>query len=89
MLAAHESLDGEDRAVRVGHALPLGNLPNETLAFLGEGHHGRGCSSTFLIHDDSGLTALHHRHNRVRRTEVDSDDLAHLLISPTRRIRKT
>jgi hypothetical protein len=41
-LAAHETLDRENRVGRVGDGLAFGGLADQTLAILGEGHDGRG-----------------------------------------------
>src|SRR3954453_11041752 len=51
----------------------------EPLAALGEGDDGRGGATTLGVLDDGGLTALEHRHARVRRAEVDADGLAHVV----------
>ncbi len=60
----------------VGHRLPLGDLPDEPLAVLGEGDDRRRDPRAFLIDDDGGLPAFHHRDDRVGGAEVDSNDFA-------------
>ena len=67
VFAAHEALDREDRVLGVRHGLPLGDLPDEPLAVLGEGHHGRRRPRAFLVHDHGRLTAFHDRYHRVGR----------------------
>ena len=58
-LASHEALDREDRVLRVGHRLPLGDLPDQPLAGLGERHDRRRQPAAFRVGDDGGLAAFH------------------------------
>ena len=57
--APHEALDGEDRVLGIGDCLPLGDLPNQQLALLGECDHGRTSSRAFGIRYDDRFAALH------------------------------
>ncbi len=75
--AAHEALDREDGVLRVGDRLPLGHLAHQALARLGEAHHRRSSPAALLVGDDHRLARLHHRHHRVCRSQVNSNDLAH------------
>ena len=75
--AAHEALDREDRAVRVGDLLALGGRPDEPLAVLRERDDGRSRPAALRVRDDGGLAALEDGHARVRRAEVDADCLCH------------
>jgi hypothetical protein len=77
-LPAHETLDGEDGVLRVGHRLPLGHLADQALARLRERHHRWRQSSPFGVGDDDGLAAFHDRNDRIGGAQVDSDDFAHL-----------
>ena len=77
VLAAHEPLDREDRLLRVRDGLPLGRRADEALAVLLEGDDGGGRARALGVRDDGRLAAFHHRHDAVRRAEVDTDDLAH------------
>jgi hypothetical protein len=55
--------------------LALGSLSNDTLAVGGEGDHG-GCGAGALrVFDDTWRLALHDRHTRVSRAEVDTNDV--------------
>ena len=77
LLAAHEALDREDGVLGVGFALALGGHADEAIAVLGERDHGGGRTATLGVRDHGRLAALEDGHARVRRTEVDADDLAH------------
>ena len=77
LLAAHEALDREDRVLRVGHCLALGDGADEPLTTAGERHHRRSRPTTLGVLDDRRLATLQHGHTRVGRAEVDSDCLSH------------
>ena len=57
--ATHEPLDGENGVFRIGDRLSFGDLPDQELALLGEGHHGRCRSRALGIRNDDRLAALH------------------------------
>jgi len=82
--AAHEPLDREDGVLRIGHRLPLGDLPHQTLSSFGEGHHRRRQTSAFGVGDDNRLSTFHHGDNRIGCPEVDPDDFAHSVTSISR-----
>ena len=75
--AAHEALDRVDGVGGVGDGLALGQLADEPLAALGEGDDRRDRPTALSGRDDGRLAAFHHRHDGVRRAQVDADDLAH------------
>ena len=79
---AHEAFDGIHGVFGIGHRLALRHLADEPLARLGDGHDGRCCPRAFLVGDDHRLTALHHGHHGVRRSEVNSNNLAHCCLPP-------
>src|SRR5690606_39311142 len=58
VIRPHLSLDGDDRAVRVGDRLPLGDLPYQPLAVLGESDDRRRRTGTFRVGDDDRFAAL-------------------------------
>ncbi len=74
---AHEALDRIDRVGRVGDRLALGQLADKALARLGEGDDRGHGPAALSRSDHGGFAALHDRHDRVGRAEVDADDLAH------------
>ena len=82
-LAADEALDGEQGLGRVGDRLTFGDLPDETLAAVGEGDDGRGGPVAFGVFDDLGVTTFHDGHARVGRAQVDAYNFSHdaLLLS--------
>ena len=64
--------------LRVGEGLALGDLADQALALGGEADDGGRGAGAFLVGDDLGGAALHHRHAGVRGPEVDADDLTHV-----------
>ena len=63
--------------LRVGQGLALGDLADQALALGREAHDGGRGARAFLVGDDLGGAALHHRDAGVGRAEVDADDLTH------------
>jgi len=75
--APDQALDGKQRILRIRDRLALGRLADQHLIVLGEGDdRGRGAISLAVL-DHARLAAFHDRHTRVRRTQIDADDLAH------------
>jgi len=66
-----------------GDGLTLGDLADELLAYGGEGHDRRRGTSAFRVGDDPGFTAVEEGDARVRRPEVDPDDLSHDTAGPS------
>ena len=79
-VGAHVALDGDDGAIRVGHRLTLGDLTDQTLAVLREGHDGRRGARAFGVRDDNRLAAFHHGDAAIRSTKVNTDNLAHICV---------
>ena len=75
--AAHEALDGVDGVGRVGDGLALGDLADQPLARLAEGHDRGHGPAALRAGDDGRLAALHDGDHGVGGAEVDADDLAH------------
>ena len=75
-----------DRRLGVGDRLALGDLPDQPLAALGEGHHRRRGARPLAVGDHHRLAALHDRDAAVGGPEVDADDLPHA--RPTLRPRR-
>ena len=63
--ASHEPLDRENRVFGIRDRLALGDLSNQPLAGFGKRHYRRGRAGTFLIRDNRGLSALHHRDDEL------------------------
>ena len=93
VLVAHVALDRPDRPVRVGDGLPLGDLTDQDLARLGEGHDRRCRSRALRVRDDDRFPRLKGGDDRVRRTEVHTYRSCHRdplsLSSPNCRAPKT
>lgn len=52
------------------------HLANQTVASLGEGHHGGGGAATLSVGDDGGLATLHGRDGAVGGAQVDTHHLS-------------
>ncbi len=76
--STHKPLDREHRIFWIGDLLVLGDLPDQPLAFVREANHRRRQSRTGGIHQYLRRRTFHHRHHRVRRAQVYSDNLSHL-----------
>ena len=76
LLAAHEALDREDRALGVHHGLALGDGADEALVVT-EADHRRGRAAALGVLEHGRLGALHDGEAGVGRTEIDSDRLSH------------
>jgi hypothetical protein len=72
--SAHEAFDGVDGAFGIGDRLPLGGVADQDVALVGESDHAGRDPVALLVGNDLDLAALHHRHHRVRRAQVDADD---------------
>src|SRR5262249_14596179 len=81
ILTPHESLNGVNRILGVGYSLSLRNLPNETLATLGECDDRRRRATTLLVCNDDRFSALHNGYDGVCGPQVDSYNLAHRKVS--------
>ena len=77
VVGAHFALDGDDGAVRIGDGLALGDLADEALAVLGEGHDRRSGAGAFRVGDDGGLAAFHNGDAGIGGAKVNTDNLAH------------
>ncbi len=74
---ADQALDREECVLGIGHRLAFGRLADEAFTRFGKcNHRGRGAHSLAVL-DHLGILAFHHRDARVRRAEIDTDDLAH------------
>ena len=57
-----------------------GDLADQTLAVLREGHDGRRGARAFGVRDDNRLAAFHHGDAAIRSTKVNTDNLAHICV---------
>ena len=77
---AHEALDGIDGVGWVGDCLTLGQLPDQAFAGLGESHDRRHGPAALGRGDDDGFATLHNRHHRVGSPQIDTYNLAHVVL---------
>mmetsp|Transcript_8272 Transcript_8272/g.27507 ORF Transcript_8272/g.27507 Transcript_8272/m.27507 type:complete len:698 (+) Transcript_8272:103-2196(+) len=73
-LATNDTLDVEQRVLRVDGRLTLGGVADET-TLVGERHPRRGRAVTFGVQQHVRFTVSPHGDARVRRTEIDTDDV--------------
>ena len=78
---AHETLDAEDSVLRVGDSLTLGGVSHLPFAVFHECDDGRSGALAFAVGDHSGLVALKNGYATVGGTQVDSNNLSHILIN--------
>ena len=71
------SLDGANRAFRVGDRLALCLVTYEHFAVLGESNDGRGRAMALRVGNDARLAALENGDDGVGRSEVDADGTWH------------
>jgi hypothetical protein len=71
------------KKVRIGDALPLGGLTDQTLAIRGEGDDRRRGTRAFSVLDDLGGRAFHHCDAGVGRAQIDADYFSHFYSSQT------
>src|SRR5215470_8266347 len=75
----HEALDGEDGVLRIRDRLPLRHLTDQGFSLLRERHDRGSQAAAFLVGDDGRITTLHYRHHGIRRSEVDTNHLRHVV----------
>ena len=75
--AAHKPLDGIHGILGIRHRLPLCDLADQPLARLSNCHYGRGRPCPFLVGDYHRFATLHHGDDRVRGSQVNSNNLTH------------
>ena len=80
-VGAHVALDRPDGALDVGDRLALGDLADEDLAVLGEGHDRGGGARALGVGDHGGLAALEDGDAGVGGAEVDADRSCHGCVS--------
>ena len=76
-LPPDQPLDREDRALGIGHRLPLGGLTHETFAVVGERDNGRRRARALRILNHLGRRALHDSDARIGRAKVDANYFRH------------
>ena len=77
-IGAHMPFDRTNRPIGVGDGLPLGDLTDQNLARLGEGHHRGGGAGALRIRDDGWVATFQHGDHRVGGAQVDTDCTSHV-----------
>ena len=77
IFAAHQTFDGKDGVLGVGHSLTFGSLAHKAFAALGESHDGRGGPGAFGVGDDLVFAVVHNSHAAVGGSEVNSENFCH------------
>ena len=77
-LPADQTLDGEQRVLRVGDGLALGRLTNQDFAVIGIGNDGRSSTVAFRVLDHASMVAIQNSDAGVGSTQVNTDDFTHL-----------
>ena len=63
----------------VGNGLAFGNIAHKAF-FVRKSHHGRGGAAAFRVGDAFGILALHDVNAGVGSTQVNTDNLGHMVI---------
>ena len=78
---AHESLHREQSVLWVGYSLPLGDLADITFTGFGiQRNDRRGYPTAFSVLHNHGFPGFNDCRDRVRCSEVDSQDFSHLFL---------
>src|SRR5690606_10672477 len=80
-LPSDQPLHRVQRIRRVGHGLPLRDLPDKSFVLVRKRDDGRRCAAAFLVRDNLHGAVLKHRYTAVCCAEVDSDYFAHNALS--------
>ena len=78
---AHQALDREHRALRVGDALALRDAAYTPFAVLRERHDRRCGTAALCVWNDLRLSVVDKRDTRVGRSQIDPNDLPHLALA--------
>jgi hypothetical protein len=79
-----QALDGEQRVLWIGDRLTFGGLADEAFLVVGKGDHRGRCACPLGVLQDLALAALHDGDARIGRAQIDTDDFAHLSLTPFR-----
>ena len=74
---SHETLDAENRFLRVGDGLALGRFAHLALTAVDEGDDGRRRALSFRVCNDHRFVALHDGDAAVGGTQINSNDFTH------------
>ena len=77
---AHKTFDREDRTLGVRNRLTFGRIADLTLAVVGERDDRRSRTMPFGIRNYDGFVTFHHCDTRVRRAQVNTNNLCHNIV---------
>ena len=72
VLAAHETLDRENRVLRIRHRLPFRGLADQPLAVLCKCNYRRGGPRAFRIFQNYRVATFHYGHAGVGGAQIDT-----------------
>ncbi len=75
--AADQTLDGEQRVLRVGNSLTLSRLADQDFTVIGVSNDGRSCTIAFGVFNHASVVTIQNGNTRVGRTQVNTDDSTH------------
>ena len=78
--AAHKTLYGRHGVLGISNGLALCSLTHQSLAALRKGNDGRSSPPALGVGNNDRVISLHHSHNGVGRSQVDSNNLTHVRI---------
>ena len=85
-LRSHMPFYRTDGALRIRHCLPAGGFSYQPFSVPGKGYHARRRRSAGRGRDNHRLIVLHHGDAAVRRTQINTNYLAHLFVTPVSKI---
>ena len=81
VFSTNQSFNRKNRVFRVGHGLPFGGLPHQSLSTFGKPYNRRRCPASLSIGDHNRISTFHHSYARVGCPEINSYRFSHLLVS--------
>jgi hypothetical protein len=79
MPPAHETFDGIDRIGGVGDHLAFGDLAEQPISLLGEGHNGRSRPAAETVGHNLNRGSFQDRNAGIRGAKINAYDFSHIL----------
>ena len=77
---AHETFDRENRTFRISNCLTFSRISHFTFSIVGECDDRRSRTMPFGIRNYDGFVTFHHCDTRVRRAQVNTNNLCHNIV---------